>query len=111
MLPCSNALELTKLLSCDKISTIVLPGDLVSLGMIHRTKCGAVLRSVVISLFNCSYFKRTSSTRRNIWKKKIKNSDFTQRGRISVLTMKRLQYSFIESVCKLGGILTIKNIR
>lgn len=32
-----------------------VPGDLVSLGMMHRTKWGCVERRVVMSLFSCSY--------------------------------------------------------
>ena len=34
---------------------LILPADLVSLGMIQRMKWGAVLRRVVIKLFSCSY--------------------------------------------------------
>ena len=36
-------------------TTTRLPGDLVSLGMMHRTKCGQVLFRVVISLWRDSW--------------------------------------------------------
>ena len=44
----------------------ILPGDLVSLGMMQRMKWGAVERSVDIKLFNCSFCCWNNKTEKGI---------------------------------------------